>query len=581
MRKYKFTTCLEVYTSRVPSLFPYLEEGANGTLVLKSAISSPQGSYGHIMPDFKIPYDVEVDEVIIVDSDRGDVLSYYDMMQIYYQYKDTDSNRDFIEWVDTALGKIDMTNVKIPEDAYLAPQQIYLASVPKMLKEYNALKKIHDFYKEQSSEDKATIYQDMCCTSQKYEDMGGDEIRRLLQENLHKATTLAAEYFNYADVKHTTVDYNLFLVNSVNDLGIFEQYKEEWVGGNEYFKGEIVVFDHDTYVCKETTTGTYDPNTNKINFDVNNWGKATSEDVINTPNQLENGETFYPHGNEVQRQNVIDDLTQTITMESTDTDKYITDSKLQSLRRFKTYLNMYDTEEMPSEGEDWLYYYRKGYITNISILTDELGNIQKEGNNLYAYGDAITDITRDIENNTITFDYIIGAQLTATESRRETDDMGNEFVYYGEFSIDTDSDKGVRYKDVYTYIEESGIGKMKDFDEYITNEDAVGLEKYPFLIYSNSKVVKDTIDFQSTAKIVPITELSTTYTHQAEDYEFNPLTRQDALVGITFQPKINADIHIDRGNNSAYERHLKLGEIKTMEDLENFQNNGFFNIQKS
>lgn len=550
MRKYKFTTCLEVYTSRVPSLFPYLEEGANGELVLKSAISSPQGSYGHIMPDFKVSGSLVVDGKTIIKD--NDVLSYYDMMQIYYQYKDVDST--FIEWVDTALGKIDMTNVNIPEDAYLAPQQIYLASVPKMFKEYNALKKIHDFYEEQSSEDKATIYQDMCCTSQKYEDMGGDVIRGLLQENLHKATTLAAEYFNYADVKHTTVDYNLFLSNSVNDLGIFEQYKEEWVGGDEYFKGEIVVFDHDTYVCnKETTTGTYDPNTNKINFDAENWKKATSEDVI----------------------------TDTVSLESTDTGKYITDSKLQSLRRFKTYLNMYDTEEIPSEGEDWLYFYRKGYITNISILTDELGNIQKEGDNLYAYGDAITDITRDTENNTITFEYIIGAQLTATESRRETDDMGNEFVYYGEFNIDTNSDKGVRYKDVYTYTEESGIGKMENFDDYITNEDAVGLEKYPFLIYSNSKVVKDTIDFQSTAKIVPITELSTTYTHQAEDYEFNPLTRQDALVGITFQPKINADIYIDRGNNSAYERHLKLGEIKTMEDLENFQNNGFFNIQKS
>lgn len=552
MRKYKFTTCLEVYTSRVPSLFPYLEEGANGELVLKSAISSPQGSYGHIMPDFKVSGSLVVDGVTIVKD--NDVLSYYDMMQIYYQYKDADST--FIKWVDTALGKIDMTNVDIPEDAYLAPQQIYLASVPKMLKEYNALKKIHDFYEKQSSEDKATIYQDMCCTSQKYEDMGGDVIYRLLQENLHKATTLAAEYFNYADVKHTTVDYNLFLVNSVNDLGIFEQYKEEWVGGDEYFKGEIVVFDHDTYVCnRETTTGTYDPNTNKINFDANNWKKATSEDVI----------------------------TDTVSLESTDTDKYMTDSKLQSLRRFKTYLNMYDTEEMPSEGEDWLYFYRKGYITNISILTDELGNIQEEGGNLYAYGDTITDITRDTENNTITFEYIIGAQLIGTNRQIETDDMGNEFVYYGEFSIntDSDSDKGVRYKDVYTYTEDSGIGKIEDFDEYITNEDAVGLEKYPFLIYNNSKVVKDTIDFQSTAKIVPITELSTTYTHQAEDYEFNPLTRQDALVGITFQPKINADIHIDRGNNSAYERHLKLGEIKTMEDLENFQNNGFFNIQKS
>ena len=50
------------------------------------------------------------------------------------------------------------------------------------------------------------------------------------------------------------------------------------------------------------------------------------------------------------------------------------------------------------------------------------------------------------------------------------------------------------------------------------------------------------------------------------DYEFGK---------IDFSVENSSDILIDRGFVSAFEMHYKLGEINTMEDMENYGNNFF------
>lgn len=57
-----------------------------------------------------------------------------------------------------------------------------------------------------------------------------------------------------------------------------------------------------------------------------------------------------------------------------------------------------------------------------------------------------------------------------------------------------------------------------------------------------------------------------------------PLTRKDYNIGIALQEKVLGDIYIDRGISSAFEKHLKLQEVDTLEDLENYSNGGFFTI---
>lgn len=57
------------------------------------------------------------------------------------------------------------------------------------------------------------------------------------------------------------------------------------------------------------------------------------------------------------------------------------------------------------------------------------------------------------------------------------------------------------------------------------------------------------------------------------EYFFDP-----ALNGLLEEPKVDIDVSIDRGSGAAWEKHFKLMECNTLEDLENYGNN-YFNIR--
>ena len=52
------------------------------------------------------------------------------------------------------------------------------------------------------------------------------------------------------------------------------------------------------------------------------------------------------------------------------------------------------------------------------------------------------------------------------------------------------------------------------------------------------------------------------------------------MLGISSLENIDSDIYIERGINAAFEKHLKLGEITSMEALEQYSN-GYFKIMES
>jgi len=59
-----------------------------------------------------------------------------------------------------------------------------------------------------------------------------------------------------------------------------------------------------------------------------------------------------------------------------------------------------------------------------------------------------------------------------------------------------------------------------------------------------------------------------------------PNIKQEYLLGIIEPPKINIDVLIDRGVNSTFDKNLKLGEIRSIEDLISY-GNGFFKIKNN
>ena len=57
-----------------------------------------------------------------------------------------------------------------------------------------------------------------------------------------------------------------------------------------------------------------------------------------------------------------------------------------------------------------------------------------------------------------------------------------------------------------------------------------------------------------------------------------PIFKEEYLLGISSTFKADVNVTINRGNAAAFERHFKLSECNTMEDLEIMGNGQFFNL---
>jgi hypothetical protein len=59
-----------------------------------------------------------------------------------------------------------------------------------------------------------------------------------------------------------------------------------------------------------------------------------------------------------------------------------------------------------------------------------------------------------------------------------------------------------------------------------------------------------------------------------------PVFREEYRFGISSMENVDSDIYIDRGINAAFEKHLKLGEVTSLEALEQYGNR-YFKIMDS
>ena len=102
--------------------------------------------------------------------------------------------------------------------------------------------------------------------------------------------------------------------------------------------------------------------------------------------------------------------------------------------------------------------------------------------------------------------------------------------------------------------------------------------KMPFYYDTSAYKLKIGSSFKDVEYIESSFETTVDITHV--DIEERPLIRYDYYNGVNFQPSIDDDVNIERGVTQAFEKHIKLGEIKTFEDFENYSNGGFFVISK-
>ena len=688
----------EELISRIPALFAYLEADDAGEFHLHKATDAPQGCWGKIIADIKVPDTAAliVDGVTLVEANK--VYSYRTLINLYYKYRADYSDQGFIKFIDKYIGLVDNT-VEQTKERDLMPSKVYLADVRNLYKIYGAYHVIYQKYYADYSDDKKQRELDhsICCAIKKYIRMGDDKMYNFLGTLFTEMNTRADDAYKlanntlnnetwykkgnsplisewerehmpdtdeYEEVENpfdadAHVSLMINLNQSQNDLGILSCYLNPWVPGEQHFKSDLYTYEGNTYICLEDNHDYFDERTGKIVFDppqydstpvTNAHFKKLSEDYADKVITSKD-----PNGGKKKASSFI--------IKSTE------DSKLKGLRRFTKYINEVGEYEEVPEGEDWLYFYRKGLVMNYSYITDEKGNIADiytyessgetiaatSADNLAAYGDVITKIeavkdvavfyylynthaagwgnviTKEIydslepvyqrafrlyegdvyertgSNQLVTadkynslsedkkqeyklyviteirFTYVIGGHLRAT--RKSVDENGK--VIWSNFQY---KDGGVIYTETYNYEEGGELDELiksedpnLNFANYIdgtkSDKTRFNFKKYSFSLLNSMCITKvdtgkERLDWSYVGTDSEVKDGGVV------DYMYADIMKYDYLTGITYKPEVNTSVYIDRGNYSAFERHIALSQINTMEDLEAYRNGGFFNIQK-
>jgi hypothetical protein len=240
--------------------------------------------------------------------------------------------------------------------------------------------------------------------------------------------------------------------------------------------------------------------------------------------------------------------------------------------------------EAPGLEEDWLYYYKVGNITGKVVETDEFGNIVSDSADfivnqrcydLHAYGNVIKSITYNNEDNSLTFNYVMGAHLTAVADYSDTDVDGNVIRYYRDFAYDEESGDGIVFTETYKCKDDSVMSLGTDFEGYILGDAETMLR------YSYDKFPFETIPLESVDGSMYIEGSATAFFDVYANLQHSRTVKPEWMNGLYHQPKVKANVSIDRGNGASFERHIRLGEIDTMEDFENYQNGSFYKISES
>lgn len=152
--------------------------------------------------------------------------------------------------------------------------------------------------------------------------------------------------------------------------------------------------------------------------------------------------------------------------------------------------------------------------------------------------------------------------------------IGATIVYdKAKSSYSISGDSGVEYTEIVEFE------KVKT--EYYLGNDS---HSYPIYVYKLRQGDNPTASFTAPINVFD-SGLKTTYSSIDGMDDYNGLdaypTFQDAYnIGISSLPIVDSDVNIDRGNNAAFEKHLKIGEVTSLEALENYTN-GYFKMMEN
>ena len=387
----------------------------------------------------------------------------------------------------------------------------------------------------------------------------------------------------------------LELQNSIEDLGEFSIFSEEYEVGVDYrgasgygetentLSGTVVTKDGKSLILKDGYVGyTFDPKYMEAKFDEDAWVEMESSTV-------ESGITAYT----------------TSKLKSLSVDNYLVDDIGNLIE------GLYDvsgkTNHQPLEGSVLEPIYQVGRIYNVvrnedvenQFIGDEIDSMTfyymtlngEKSEKVSATTDSVLDAIEEVEipddgkmyQEDIFCDVIYHIGNVYSANTVVCNEGNIENCVNVEHLELIDGGEGVEYTDTVQFVKTRTEyylkKKPKDYtpDEY--NVPSAHTISYPIYVYKLKQ--KETTIRDNTYNIPyndSLAEVTYDITRAYDDEDrMLPIMREEYKLGIAAPQNIKGDIYIDRGINAAFEKHLKLGEVTSLEALENY-GNGYFKI---
>ena len=239
------------------------------------------------------------------------------------------------------------------------------------------------------------------------------------------------------------------------------------------------------------------------------------------------------------------------------------------ITNMKFYYIGYDGTKYPAEGKKW----DKSSLKTIRSIDSEISTPSISGN--VDSGTVYCDI-----------DYIIGGTFKGTV-QKDTSGLTTGTKYElagGDFSSGVTYHETVRF--VRTQVQyKLARGKEGQIPTTFNTPTAHSL-CYPVICYileQDKEVIEsdyDNVYEYPVADFEMIVPPNSGWSGYSTSTEIFPVFRQEYLFGSSTMQNLDVDIYIDRGTNAAFEKHLKLGEVTSMEALEQYTN-GYFKMMEN
>lgn len=163
-----------------------------------------------------------------------------------------------------------------------------------------------------------------------------------------------------------------------------------------------------------------------------------------------------------------------------------------------------------------------------------------------------------------------------------------------QYQLCSDKHKGVEYSEILDVVPNTCTYNIDEWVQLELNyyDFIPKVEKITMQDYDNAKVDTRMADFKvqisywkgdnetNNTKIFSGKTDDSTYFDPMNDMTSFPVIRRECCLGFSSMESIKGDIYIDRGVARAFDSHLKMGEVKSFEALENY-GNGAFRIEIS